>query len=176
MTVFVWLDLETTGLDVDNCQIIEAAAIITNERFEPLEEYHAVINPGGKLSYEEGAYGFHKRSGLVDEVSSGKPLRQVEEELLSLIMRYEPHKKRAYLAGNSVHFDRKFLTKFMPQVVNHLTHRHLDVSAVGVLMRAVFGKEEAEYRAPRPHRASDDLHRSLAELQFYLDNFIFPDN
>lgn len=176
MTVYVWLDLETTGLDEETCQIIEVAAIITTESFEPLEEYQSVINPGTSLAYHGAAFGFHKRSGLADEVANGIPLHEAEEDLLSLIMRYEPVKKRAYLSGNSVHFDRKFLNKYMPSVIEHLTHRHLDVSSVGVLMRAVFGKEESEYRAPRPHRALQDLHRSISELKFYLDNFIFPEN
>jgi len=175
MTIFVWLDLETTGLDVNNCQIIEVGVIISNEKFEKLETYEAVVNPG-RVSYEDGAIGFHKKSGLFDEVAGGKSLGDVEEELLALIMRYEPTKKRAYLAGNSVHFDRTFLTKYMPTVIEHLTSRHLDISVIGVLMKALFAKEESEYRAPRPHRALPDLNRSMDELKFYLDEFIFPKN
>lgn len=170
MSVFLWLDLETTGLDEDTCQIIEVAAIVTGPAFEPLEEYTAVVNPGA-VSYEKGAIGFHKSSGLYNEVKDGISLAEAEADLLQLMYRYEKNKRRIKLAGNSVHFDRRFLKKYMPAVVDHLSNRHLDVSAVGVLMRSLYG-DQAEFKAHRPHRALPDLHRSLAELSFYRESFL----
>lgn len=168
---YVWLDLETTGLDKSVSDIIEVASIITDEKFIPIDKFHSVVNPGPNAVYESVAFGFHKKSGLIGQVPKGRKLSEVEIDLLNFIKKYEPRKNRAYLAGNSIHFDRAFMEKGMPSIIDHLTHRHLDVSALGVTMRALFGKK-AEYKAPRPHRALEDLERSISELKFYIESFI----
>lgn len=171
MTIYVWLDLETTGIDNNLCQIIEVATIITDDSFNVLDTYESIVNPGA-VYYEQGALKMHKSSGLYERVKTGAKIDTVEEEVLNLIRRYEPRKRRAYLAGNSIHFDRGYLSKYMPSIVEHLASRHLDVSAVGMWTRSLFGKDIATYKAPRPHRALDDLRRSIEELSFYKKCFV----
>lgn len=174
MSIHVWLDLETTGLDEKDCSIIEVATIITGDDWNPLDEYQAVINPGNpdSLYYDEAALGFHKKSGLYNEVKNGISLGEAEADVLALIKKHEPNKRRAKLAGNSIHFDRRFMLKYMPSIVSHLSSRHLDVSSIGVWMDAEFGKDKAEFKAHRPHRALDDLHRSIKQLKFYKESFL----
>lgn len=173
MTVFIWLDLETTGLDENHSQIIEVATVITNEGLEVLGSYETLVKPA-RLTYEPGVIGMHKRSGLFEPINAGRgtPTEQVEKELHEFITYFEPRKKRAYLAGNNVHFDAKFLNKYMPTIMPHLCSRYLDVSSVAMAMRARFGKETSEYRAPKDHRALGDLERSIDELKYYFDHFI----
>jgi len=171
MTKYIWVDLETTGLDPDLCQIIEAACIITDDDCNILGEYEAVVNPG-HVAYEPGTIAMHKKSGLIDKVARGKVLADVENEIMELVLQHEPRRKRAYLAGSNVHFDRSFLVRYMPTIAGHVCSRHLDVSAIGMAMRTRFGKEIAEYRAPRPHRAKDDLMRSITEYKWHMDNFV----
>lgn len=170
MTIFIWLDLETTGKDEQLCQIIEVASIITDDDLNILDTYESIVNPGS-VSYEPGALQMHKKSGLYDNVRLGASPNTVEQELLAMLKKHEPKKNRAYLAGNNVHFDRRFLNKYMPSITNHLASRHLDVSAVGMWMRTLFGKDLSAYKAARPHRALDDLKRSMAELEFYKGLF-----
>lgn len=177
MTKYVWLDLETTGLDENHCQIIEVACIITNEHYETLDRYETLVQPNA-VTYESGAIEMHKRSGLFDKIANnrGKPIATVEKELLVFIQKHEPRKRRAYLAGNSVHFDDRFLRKYMPSIPPHLCSRHLDVSSMGLIMKDRFGKETATFKAHRPHRAMEDLERALTELRFYLHHFVrFPE-
>lgn len=171
MRKFAWLDLETTGLDEGTCQIIEVACIITDDNCNVLGEYEALINPGPDAFYEPGAAGMHKKSGLIEKVASGSNLKQIELELLSFMRSYETRKKRLYLAGNSVHFDARFMKKYMPSIIDHVCHRYLDVSALGLAFHAWFG-DEADFIADRPHRAKADLHRSMSELMFYKENFV----
>lgn len=171
MSVHFFCDLETTGLNLNTCQIIEIAVIITTLDYEILEEYQAVINPGS-VSYEKTALGFHKKSGLFDEVRDGISLTQAEQEVFNLLLKYEHKKRRVKLAGNSVHFDRKFLEKFMPSIVGHLSSRNLDVSSFEVICEAKYGKELAVYKAARPHRALPDLHRSINQLKFLSNKFL----
>lgn len=43
-------------------------------------------------------------------------------------------------AGNSVHADRRFLEKYMPQFMHHLHYRIIDVSTIKELCRPVFAQ------------------------------------
>ncbi|XP_019478598.1 oligoribonuclease, mitochondrial isoform X2 [Meleagris gallopavo] len=73
--------------------------------------------------------------------------------------------------GNSVHADKKFLDKYMPQFMRHLHYRIIDVSTVKELCRRWY-PEEYEF-APKKaasHRALDDIRESIKELQFYRDS------
>ncbi|CAJ0955163.1 unnamed protein product [Ranitomeya imitator] len=73
--------------------------------------------------------------------------------------------------GNSVHVDKAFLNKYMPQFMRHLHYRIVDVSTVKELCRRWY---PADYeRAPMKaasHRALDDIRESIKELHFYRQN------
>lgn len=181
--MFFWIDLETTGLDELSCSIIEVACIATTNDFKPIEAFETVvndfvnassINPSSVPIFEPGVKAMHAKSGLLKKLPDGKTsngsglsLINAEEELLAFMYRFEPTPKRSYIAGNSVQFDRKFLHKYMPAVSNHLCSRHLDVSAIGLLMKALYG-DIAEFKERRLHRSLEDLFRSIRELDFYL--------
>lgn len=181
--MFFWIDLETTGLNEETCKIIEVACIATQGDFEPLDSINFIVNDAADikdmlvppLEMEPQAYELHKRSGLTKLLPDGKTtngigisLEQAEEELLAFMYRFEPRAKKSYLAGNSIHFDRKFLNKYMPSITEHLCSRHLDVSAIGLLFANLFAKD-AEFREPSEHRALSDLERSIRQLKFYCN-------
>jgi oligoribonuclease (3'-5' exoribonuclease) len=45
--------------------------------------------------------------------------------------------QQAQLAGNSVHIDRAFLQRYMPELAEHFHHRIIDVSTIKELCRCV---------------------------------------
>lgn len=171
MRKFFWIDLETTGLDPKTCSILEVACIVTDDSMRPLAEYETIVNPG-TYTFESSALGMHKKSGLIDKIASGKNTKQVEDELYKFITTHEPRKNRGYIAGSSVHFDARFLSEHMPIVMNHLCHRYLDVSALGLGFCAKFGVDKATYKKERSHRAISDIKASIEEYKFYMDNFV----
>lgn len=61
-------------------------------------------------------------------------LQQAEMELVSFVRQHAP-RGSCPLAGNTVHADKKFLDKYMPQFVDHLHYRIVDVSTVKELCR-----------------------------------------
>jgi len=61
-------------------------------------------------------------------------LSQAEETFLDFVREHTPP-KQCPLAGNSVHADKKFLDKFMPQFMDHLHYRIVDVSTIKELCR-----------------------------------------
>uniref|UniRef100_A0A669Q5D8 RNA exonuclease 2 n=1 Tax=Phasianus colchicus TaxID=9054 RepID=A0A669Q5D8_PHACC len=111
------------------------------------------------------------RSGLTKAVKESKiSLQQAEYEFLSFVRQQTPP-GLCPLAGNSVHADKKFLDKYMPQFMRHLHYRIIDVSTVKELCRRWY-PEEYEF-APKKaasHRALDDIRESIKELQFYRDS------
>ncbi|XP_069081029.1 oligoribonuclease, mitochondrial isoform X2 [Pleurodeles waltl] len=144
----VWVDLEMTGLDIEKDQIIEMACLITDADLNILAE-----------------------SGLTQAVRESKiALQQAEYEFLSFV-RQHTRPGLCPLAGNSVHADKKFLDKYMPQFMKHLHYRIIDVSTVKELCRRWYPDDyEHAPKKKATHRALDDITESIKELQFYRDH------
>uniref|UniRef100_A0A670JXP8 RNA-binding protein 7 n=1 Tax=Podarcis muralis TaxID=64176 RepID=A0A670JXP8_PODMU len=125
-----------TGLDIEKDQIIEMACLITDSDLNILAE-----------------------SGLTKAVQESKiSLRQAEYEFLSFVRQQTPP-GLCPLAGNSVHADKKFLDKHMPQFMKHLHYRIIDVSTIKELCRRWY-PEDYEFA---PKKAAS--HRRKCVLQ-----------
>lgn len=160
-----------TGLDSNNDLILEIAAEITDFDFTPLASYAAhIAHPKQAVQKRMEANAWwatypDNRDDFLQKLSTGKPGRQVEQELAAIIKEQfgdEP----AILAGNSVHADRGFIEAQWPELFKLLHYRMLDVTAWKVVMQGKYGHE---FRKKETHRAFDDIHESIAELKYYLD-------
>ncbi|XP_034610439.1 oligoribonuclease, mitochondrial [Trachemys scripta elegans] len=170
----VWVDLEMTGLDIEKDQIIEMACLITDPDLNILAEGpNLIINQPDELldGMSEWCKEHHGKSGLTKAVKESTiSLQQAEYEFLSFVRQQTPP-GLCPLAGNSVHADKKFLDKYMPQFMRHVHYRIIDVSTVKELCRRWY-PEEFEF-APKKvasHRALDDIRESIKELQFYRNS------
>ncbi|XP_073416816.1 oligoribonuclease, mitochondrial isoform X2 [Dendrobates tinctorius] len=167
----VWVDLEMTGLDIKKDQIIEMACLITDSDLNVLAEGpNLIIKQPDELldTMSNWCKNHHGKSGLTQAVRDSKiSLAQAEYEFLSFVRKHTPP-GICPLAGNSVHVDKAFLNKYMPQFMRHLHYRIIDVSTVKELCRRWY---PADYeRAPMKaasHRALDDIRESIKELHFY---------
>ena len=75
------------------------------------------------------------KSGLTQKSrDSQTSVTDAESELLQFVKRYTPP-SACPLAGNSVHVDKLFLARYMPEFVRHLHYRIVDVSTVKELCR-----------------------------------------
>ncbi|XP_009005090.2 oligoribonuclease, mitochondrial isoform X2 [Callithrix jacchus] len=163
-----------TGLDIEKDQIIEMACLITDSDLNILAEGpNLIIKQPDELldSMSDWCKEHHGKSGLTKAVKESTiTLQQAEYEFLSFVRQQTPP-GLCPLAGNSVHADKKFLDKYMPQFMKHLHYRIIDVSTVKELCRRWY-PEEYEF-APKKaasHRALDDISESIRELQFYQNN------
>lgn len=167
----VWVDLEMTGLDIEKDQIIEMACIITDSDLNIIAEGPTmIINQPDELlnGMSDWCKEHHGKSGLVQAVQNSKiTLEQAEYEFLSFVRQHTPP-GQCPLAGNSVHADKKFLDKYMPQFMYHLHYRIIDVSTIKELCKRWFPEEfsMAPFKSAS-HRASDDIKESIKELQYY---------
>jgi oligoribonuclease len=167
-TKLLWVDLEMTGLDVEQHVIIEIAAEVTDFDFKTLASYEAVISqPEEKLAaMNEWAMAQHAASGLTERIrTEGKPEPEVISELCEFIQ-MEFGDEPAVLAGNSIHNDRNFIKKWWPEVDAMLHYRMLDVSSLKVFMQGKYG---VQFDKKEVHRAFDDIQASIAEFQYYLE-------
>jgi oligoribonuclease len=169
-TKLLWVDLEMTGLDVDEHVIIEVAALVTDWNFKTLASYDAVIYQSEAVIARSNPWALdqHTKSGLLERVrNEGKPEQDVVRELAAMIhgqFGAEP----AVLAGNSIHNDRMFIKKWWPEVDGLLHYRMLDVSSWKLLVRGKYG---VDFEKDDSHRAMGDIRASIAELEFYLQWF-----
>ncbi len=164
---FLWIDLEMTGLDVRKEVIIEVACIATDNNFNSLEKYHAIIKqPQSYLdNMDNWNQNQHKSSGLLDEVPHGLDPETVEQDLIKFCEKHY-EKGKIILAGNSVHHDRAFIQKYFKNWFSYLHYRILDVSSFKLVFSPFLGVHYNEKKGV--HRAVDDISESLEELKFYL--------
>ena len=102
-------------------------------------------------------------NALVAQNADGEPAEQVERELLDFLKQFKV--ETVYLAGNSIHQDRKFIEREWPELNKKLHYRMLDVSAWKVYFENALHRQFAK---PENHRALDDIRGSIEELKWYL--------
>lgn len=172
-TKLLWVDLEMTGLDPVNDVILEVAAEITDFNFKTLASYEARIkHPREKIAERMQLNAWwqhypHNRDDFLNKASTGKDLKQVEQELLDLTKEHFGS-ELIILAGNSIYNDRLFIKQHWPALDVKMHYRMLDVSSFKILMQ---GKNGVVFDKASTHRAFDDIQASIAELQHYLEWF-----
>ena len=177
--MILWFDCETTGFDERKGSILEVALIITDNDLNEIARYDSIIHQTQltlDLTLDDWTREQHARSGLSALVlSSTKTTEAVEREMIALVQSHCPTGSRAILAGNTIHFDRKFLRSDMPafeQLLDTYTHRMTDVSSFKEAFDRHFSFKPSI--APSTHRALPDIETSIAEYQQYLSCINMP--
>lgn len=163
-----WVDLEMTGLDPVKDKICEVAAIATDMDLNEIAHYEAVVKVDEKLMDERMIGDFWdknsaSRDALKSQNQNGKPVEDVERELLDFVD--QNFGEEVYLAGNSIHQDRKFIEREMPELNKRLHYRMLDVSSWKIYFENALNKK---FTKQDNHRALDDINGSIEELKWYL--------
>lgn len=166
MSKLFWIDLEMSGLEVENNVIIEAAAIITDYELNELDSYHAVVKQDQKYidQMDDWNKKTHGESGLIAQIPNGKPPEQVEDELLDLALKHFGS-ERVILAGNSINHDKLFLMTYFKKLSQHFHYRTVDVTSWKIIMKNSF---HIDFQKKNAHKAVDDIRESISELKHYM--------
>ena len=169
MEKIFWVDLEMTGLCPETDVIIEVAAIVTDKNFKELDVYQNVVKQDRKYLEAMDSWNqkCHRKSGLYNLISQGKSLKNVEQDLLSLLESHFQSEEKIIVAGNCIYQDRNFIRRHMPRLDKKLYYRMLDVTA----WKLFFEKEGFEFEKSNKHRALEDIKESIREFQYYLECF-----
>ncbi len=165
----VWIDLEMTGLDLETESIIEIATIITDGDLNIIAQGpNLAIKVSEDLiaNMDDWNTSHHTSSGLVDRIrSEGVTLQEAIEKTCEFLEQ-NIERGTAPLCGNSIHNDRSFLSKEMPEVLDILHYRIVDVSTIKELVNRWY-PDLPRYRKKESHRALDDIIESIEELRHY---------
>lgn len=168
----VWVDLEMTGLDPEDCVIVEIATLVTDGALELVAEGPELVihQPEEALArMQPVVVEMHTRSGLIERIRASKiSLAEAEQQTAEFVAAHV-ERGTAPLAGNSVWKDKQFLDRYMPAVTGQLHYRIIDVSTVKELARRWYPGTSAP-KKKELHRAMDDIRESIEELKFYRAN------
>lgn len=171
---FLFLDLETTGLDPEKCQVLEIAATATSQDLVELATFHCVLpHDTNELMMNPWCHKQHSESGLLSEVaaefSEMDMTRSYDGELAKFIRDHTPQNDKLRLAGSSIHFDRSFMVKHLWLSLRELHYRMFDVSSFYETSKWL-GIEFPSM--PKAHRAMADVKNSLAIARFFRDKMV----
>jgi oligoribonuclease len=169
----VWIDLEMTGLDPDNCVILEIATIVTDSRLNELAlgpELALATSEELLQGMDEWNQTHHSASGLLERVRASTVTMQEAERLTLDFLKPYTNLRESPLCGNSIGQDRRFLLKHMPTLHDWFHYRSVDVSTIKELSRRWYPQHMQPPSKKGAHRALDDIRESIAELRFYKEH------
>ena len=173
----IWIDLEMTGLEPQQDQIIEIATVVTNANLGILAQGPVIaIHQPDEIMNSMDAWNtsHHGDSGLTSRVrQSQSSMADAEQETLEFLRHYVLPGKSP-MCGNSICQDRRFMARLMPDLEAFFHYRNLDVSTLKELARLWKPELVAGFVKKGAHLALDDILESIEELKYYRDCFIRP--
>ena len=152
----IWIDCEMTGLDIfGGDELVEVSVVPTDFDLNVLDEgVDYVIKPSQKAvdHMNDFVRAMHTRSGLINEWEHGLSLDEAQAKVIEYVRKFTPAGVKPLLAGNTIGSDKKFLDHYMPELMENLHYRTIDVSTFKELARrwypAVRRRTAATARSP----------------------------
>lgn len=171
----IWIDLEMTGLEPDQDQVIEIATIVTDARLNILAEGPVLaIHQTDEVlqQMDEWNTRTHTASGLVERVRSSEVDEAGATRLTIEFLRQYVPEGSSPMCGNSICQDRRFLARRMPELERYFHYRNLDVSSLKELARRWRPGLLDGFSKSGSHQALDDIRESIEELRYYREHFL----
>lgn len=171
----VWIDLEMTGLDPSRDKIIEIATVVTDSDLNLVAQGPVLAiwqAPDVLAAMDEWNQEHHSDSGLITRVQQSQITEAMAEQQTLQFLRQYVVPNVSPLCGNSICQDRQFLIRYMPELINFLHYRNLDVSTIKELAKRWKPELMGQFTKKNLHQALADIEESIAELKFYRQHFI----
>jgi oligoribonuclease len=171
----IWVDLEMTGLNPEHDRIIEIATVVTDSNLNIVAEgpVFAVHQQNALLDeMDEWNTKQHNGSGLVTRVQESCINEEKAQALtLEFLKQYVPEGKSP-MCGNSIWQDRRFLSRYMPELEKYFHYRMIDVSTLKELALRWAPRIYNGFQKDSRHLALDDIRDSIAELRYYREKLL----
>lgn len=171
----IWIDLEMTGLNPETDRIIEIATVITDTDLNVVAEgpVIAVYQPEAILAgMDDWNQSHHSKSGLINRVKDSAYSEALAEAETLMFLKQYVTAGVSPICGNTVWQDRRFLTKYMPELEAYFHYRQLDVSTLKILAKMWAPDIMSHYTKTTTHQALQDIYDSINELGFYRSYFL----
>ena len=175
----VWLDMEMSGLEPDRERIIEVAVVVTDAQCTvrldgPVFAIHqsdAILD--AMDSWNKGTHGRSNNGApsLIDRVRASKIDDDAASTQLFAFLQQYVGARKSPLCGNSVHQDRRFMVRYMPELEAFFHYRNLDVSTLKELARR-WQPDMEKFVKRGEHTALADVHESIDELLHYRKHML----
>ncbi len=176
-TNLIWIDLEMTGLDTFQDEIIEIATLVTDSQLNVIAEgpMLAIHQPDELLdAMDEWNTRQHGKSGLTQRVKDSEMTTQEAERMTLEFLAEHVAAGASPMCGNSICQDRRFMARLMPALEEFFHYRNLDVSTLKELGIRWAPRVMAGYKKESSHLAMNDIKDSIAELQYYREHLFKP--
>ena len=171
----IWVDLEMTGLEPQQDQIIEIATVVTDKHLNILAQgpVLAIHQPDEILdAMDDWNTSHHGDSGLTERVRQSQvSMGDAERETIDFLQKHVPVGKSP-MCGNSICQDRRFMARLMPELEAFYHYRNLDVSTLKELASRWKPEITKGFVKKGAHLALDDIIDSIEELKYYREHFI----
>lgn len=168
-----WIDMEMSGLNPETDRILEVALVVTDGALNTVAEGPVMVvhQPDAVLAaMDDWNRSTHAKSGLVEKVKAATLSEgEVESRVLAFLSEHLPP-KTSPMCGNSVHQDRRFLARYMPQLEAYFHYRNLDVSTLKELAKRWKPEIMAGLVKHGKHEALADIYESIEELKYYREH------
>lgn len=171
----IWVDMEMSGLNPEQDRILEVAMIVTDSQLTTLAIAPVVVihqPPEVLEAMDTWNKATHGKSGLIEKVKASST---TEEKacglLLDFVSRYAPAGK-VPMCGNTVHQDRRFMQRYMPELERFFHYRNVDVSTIKELCRRWNPEVMKGFVKQGAHTALADIEESIEELRYYRRSWI----
>ncbi len=167
--------MEMSGLNPETDRVLEVAIVITDGDLNTVAEAPVLVvhqEDAVLAAMDDWNTSTHTKSGLVERVkASTLTEREVEEQMVAFLTEQVP-RGISPMCGNSVHQDRRFMARYLPELEAYFLYRNLDVSTLKELARRWKPQIMAGLTKHGKHEALADIHESIEELRYYREHFL----
>lgn len=179
--LLLWLDVETSGLDLERDCLLEAGMILTDLAGVEVGRFQTVVKPVGGISVHDGnmrAIAMHCGNNLLAESLNADPamcdLQTVDVRAASWMKRNiawddDGHAGHVHVAGTNPEFDLAWLRRLgtTSRLLDATSYRRLSMTTFRLMLKAI-GRNPYQGRAGS-HRVIDCLTRDIAEYRAALE-------
>lgn len=173
--LWIWLDLEMTGLNPDDHKILEIATVITDYELNIVATGPEIViaqpqEEMGKM--DQWCVNQHTQSGLIKRCEEEGVSEAKAQSVTLDFLKEHVKPNTSPMCGNSICQDRRFLYRYMPELENFFHYRNLDVSTLKILAKAYNTGIDEKLEKKLQHRALGDVIESIDELKLYKEHLL----
>ena len=173
---FVFIDLETTGLEPKGGLILEAALVITDRNLQLIDSLNVIVphKVSTLMSHlDDFTTKMHTDNGLIKDISDLSQYTNeigdiahtiLDSEIVGFLQSHETGK--VPMSGSSVGFDRSWVNEHLTMTAQAFHYRNIDVSSMLEALKRINPRMVPNVpQVGTAHRAMGDIQTTIETLR-----------